>query len=118
MPRNFQGFYVENNCLVRATVADESAAKIWDEGDPMNSFQIWNISDDRAAISIHDLHFRVVRDVETARGSIECDVVPVFLATGRSAELVFLQQVVTALRGICEGKTAEQQDGSAHSEVM
>src|SRR6266404_9023549 len=118
VPCNFQGRQVEDNCLVRATVADESAAKIWDEGDPMNSPQITDTSDDRAAVGIHDLHFRVVRDVETTRGSIECDVVPVFLAARRSAEFVFLQQVVAAVRGICEGKTSEQQDGSAHSEVM
>src|SRR6267378_3433534 len=33
MPRNFQGLHLENNGLVCATVADESAAKICDESD-------------------------------------------------------------------------------------
>src|SRR5712664_104982 len=38
VPRDFQGLQVEDNCFVRATVADESAAKIRDEGNPMYSF--------------------------------------------------------------------------------
>src|SRR5882762_5647283 len=84
----------------------------------MYPFQIRNTADDRAAVSLHDLHFRVVRDVETTRGGIECNVVPVFLAARGSAEFIFLQQVVAALRRICEGKTAEQQDGSADSQTM
>src|SRR5882762_2670166 len=117
VPRNFQSLQVENNGFVRATVADETAAKIRDEGDSMDSLQIRNTAEDRAAVSIHDLHFRVVRDVETTRGSIERDVVPVFFAAGRSAEFVFLQQVVAALRGTCEGKPAQEQDGTAHSKA-
>src|SRR5437879_7554209 len=83
----------------------------------MYPFQIRYTADDRAAVSIHDLYFRVVRDEEATRGGIECDVVPVFLAPGRSAEVVSLQQVVAAIRGICEGKTSEQQDGTARSEA-
>jgi len=70
-------------------------------------------ADDRAAVSIHDLYFRVVADVETTRGGIECDVSSI-PCRGCSAEFVFLQQVV-APSGICEGKAREQQDGTAHS---
>ena len=56
----------------------------------MDSFQISNTAEDRADVSIHDFHFRVVRDVEATRGSVECDVIPVFFAAGCSAEFVFL----------------------------
>ena len=118
VPRDFQGLQVENNGFVRATVADETAAKIRDEGDSMDSLQIRNTAEDCAAVRIHDLHFRVVRDVETTRGSIERDVVPVFFAAGGSAEFVLFQQVVAAFRGTCKGKTPEQQDGTAHSDAM
>jgi len=45
----------------------KATAKIRDEGDTMDSFQISNTAEDRAAVSIHDLHFRVVRDVEATR---------------------------------------------------
>ena len=118
MAGNSQSFRVENNDLVRATVADESAAEIRDEGDTMHSFQIRNTADDRAGVRIHDFDFRVVRDVETASGSIKCDVVPVFSGAGRSTEFVFLQQMVAALRGACEGKTAEQEDSTADAEAL
>src|SRR5260370_451316 len=118
VPGHLQSLQIENNGFVGAAVADEAAAKIRDESDPMDSFQIRNTADDRATVSIHDFDFRVVRDEETTRGRIECDVVPVFFAAGRSAELVFLQQVVAALRRFCEGKTSEQQYGAAQCEAM
>src|SRR5712664_1957308 len=118
VPGNFQGLQIENNGFVGATVADETAAKIRDESDPMDPFQIRNTADDRATVSIHNFHFRVVRDVKTTRGSIERDVVPVFFSARGSAEFIFLQQMETALRGTCEGKTAEHQYGTAQSEAM
>src|SRR3981189_1102710 len=83
----------------------------------MDSLQVRNTAEDCARVRIHDLHFRVVRDVEATHGSIKRDVVPVFFAAGRSAEFVFLQQVVAALRRTCEGKPAQEQDGTAHSKA-
>src|SRR6266849_9103958 len=114
---NSQGFRIENNGLVRPTVADKSAAESRDDGYSMHSFQIRNAADDRTGVRIYDFDFRVVRDVETASGSIECDVVPVFFAAGGSAQVVFLEQVI-ALRRTRVGKTAEQEEGTAYSEAV
>src|SRR5712691_2130968 len=114
---HFQSLQVKYHGLVCATVADESPAKLRDERDAMHSFQIRDTANDRAAVGVHDSHFGVVRDVETARRGVKCDVIPVFFFAGRSAEFVFLQQVIPALRGSCEYKTAEQQGSTAHSQA-
>ena len=57
---HFQGLEVKYHCFVRATVADESPAKIRDERDAMDSFQVRDAANDRAGVRIHDFHFRVV----------------------------------------------------------
>src|SRR5260370_7966923 len=114
VPGHLQSLQIENNGFVGAAVADEAAAKIRDESDPMDSFQIRNTADDRATVSIHDFAFRVVRDEETTRGRIECDVVPAFFAAGRSPELVFLHQLVAALPRFCEVHTSDQHYAAPH----
>src|SRR6266566_407330 len=83
----------------------------------MHAFQIRDTANGRAAIGVHDFHFGVVRNVETACGGVKCDVIPVFLSAGRSAKFVFPQQMIAALRGSREYKTAEQQGSTAHSEA-
>src|SRR6266478_3578282 len=114
---HFQSLEVKYHGLVCAAIADESPAEIGDERDAMHSFQIRDTANGGAAIGVHDFHFGVVRNVETACRGVKCDVIPVFFSTGGSAKFVFPQQVIAALRGSCKYKTAEQQGSTAHSQA-
>jgi len=57
-----------------------------------------------------------MRNVQAARCRIEGDVIPILLAAGRRAEVVFLEQVVSAFRYTSAGEASEKQHAGTHRE--
>jgi hypothetical protein len=59
--------------------------------------EVGDAADLGTAIGIDDFHFCIVRNVEPTRGGIKSEVVPIFLATQWSAQIVFLDEMVASL---------------------
>src|SRR6266404_5917050 len=113
---DFEGLQIEDDGFVRTSVADEAAAQIADQGDAMNSLEIGDAADDRTAIGVDDLNFRIVRDVEAVGRRIESDVVPILLAAGRCPEIIFVEKVVSTLRNTSERDAPEKQHNGTDRE--
>jgi len=113
---NLQSLEIEDHRLVSAAVADKASAKMWYQRDTVDPFQIRDAAHHRAAVGVDHLDFRVVRNVEVSRGRIKCDVVPILLAAWWRAEVVFFQQMITALGPAGENEASERENNARQNE--
>src|SRR4029077_6108522 len=102
--------------FVGTAIADETPAKMGDQRDAVDPFQIRNTAERRAAVRIDHLHLGVVRNVEAPRGRIKRNVIPILLAARRRAEVVFFQEMIAALGPAREGDAAKQKDRAEQGE--
>src|ERR1700751_1038120 len=86
---------VKNDHFALCAVGDEAFTKFTGERDTVVLLQTSDVPDQGSGVSVHDLDFRAMGDVNAARGGIYGDVIEVLAtaALGR-AEAIFLQQMV------------------------
>ena len=101
---------IENNSLSQIPIADEPTAKILNQRNSMRSLQAGDLADHFVAIRIQNQELGSVRQVCTAGGRIDRNVIEIFTATFCSPHWNFLDQVVSTCELSGENENAHEEN--------
>src|SRR5262249_1038452 len=85
---------IEDNHLRRVTIANESAAKLRDQGNSVVTSQAADLADFDTVVCIHHYDFGSIRQVPPPPPRLGCDVVEILAAPSCRTERNFLEQVI------------------------